>query len=507
MLTPSQEKSYFQLINLSATFPLLILQGDRESGKRMIAEKFFDHFNNTHKIVSFDLLDISTLSPGSLSPENFYNHLLKLSKEGCGEVPNKPRWIYIRHWEKIKEIVEDYGIPHRYYPRYVLARLAEDLKIGTCQLLVTSDCEIKLDSNKHWIIKHNTSKEDASILMLRNGFTADDVERLAYMSGNAKPGYILQAITYSLAFPQAEKEERFKEALVKICGSEIEPEKTVTETQPNINLIGFESIIEEINRSILCPIEFSCDEVPLKKGIVLAGPPGTGKTSIGRWLAYRLHGKMYIVDGSAGVSGNAFLESVTEAFEKAYRNAPAIVFIDDVDTLFEHADTYRSFLTLLDGLENKKRGSICVIVTCNEIVKIPSSLIRGGRLELCLETKLPDEEVREKILQLGFDKILLLLTRFENEKKISPIVNLLRNQLTSKFIRDLTSRMTLFNCADIHRYLDDTLRYILEQYASSNLSDKLSLADISTRIIVSIRRQYQLVRRPEDLADYARIYG
>ena len=495
-LTPNQEKTYHQLIALAKTFPAIAIQGERETGKHIIIEKFLSSQVGI-KVIMIDLCTLSLQEGKPLHPSNFYHHLI-----GQWQEITEPVWIYIRHWDKIKEVMEDYGIDHRYFPRYALARFAEQLVIGQRQLIITSEGDFRLDSCSYWLIKHEIKDDDVRDLLERE-FSSTEVEQLLPLTKKAKPGHLNQILAYTRAFPNDQWLARFKEGLVKIYGSSLDPEETVNETIPEINLIGMEDILAEIETSIIAPMEFGDDSVPLKKGIVLAGPPGTGKTSIGRWLAYRLRGKLYLVDGSAGVSGNSLINTVTETIEKAHRNAPAVVFIDDVDLLFQHDDTYRSFLTLLDGLENKHRGNVCVIVTCMVVTMIPSSLIRGGRLELVLETRLPDSETRERILNLGFERMLQLLTRLEDEKKISNVVKIITEEANSKFICNLASQMGTWNCADIQRCLDDTLRLIL----SSKGKECKPLKQITREVINAIRHQYRLVRRPEERVDTSTIYN
>ena len=74
-----------------------------------------------------------------------------------------------------------------------------------------------------------------------------------------------------------------------------------------------------------------------KRGVMLAGPPGTGKTTIGRALARRLRGKFFLIDGTVISGTEYFYHHVNSIFHMAMANAPAIVFIDDSDVIFESA--------------------------------------------------------------------------------------------------------------------------------------------------------------------------
>jgi ATP-dependent 26S proteasome regulatory subunit len=176
------------------------------------------------------------------------------------------------------------------------------------------------------------------------------------------------------------------------------------------DLKGVDEVIRDLEANIILPLENHdlARELGLKpkRGVLLAGPPGTGKTSVGRALAHRLQSKFFLLDGT-GISGtNSFYYHILSLVEQAKHNAPSILFIDDSDAIFQSGEElglYRYLLTMLDGLESASSGRVCVMLTAMDISHLPPALIRSGRIELWLEMKLPDARARADILtaQMG----------------------------------------------------------------------------------------------------------
>lgn len=172
------------------------------------------------------------------------------------------------------------------------------------------------------------------------------------------------------------------------------------------DLKGIDDVIEALEANIILPLENDelAQELNIKpkRGVLLAGPPGTGKTTVGRALAHRLKSKFFLIDGTFISGTREFYGKIQEVFEAAKHNAPAIIFVDDSDVIFENNDDkglYRYLLTMLDGLESESAGRVCVMLTAMDVANLPPALIRSGRVELWLETRLPDSEARATILR------------------------------------------------------------------------------------------------------------
>ncbi|MGI8552847.1 MAG: AAA family ATPase [Dehalococcoidia bacterium] len=192
------------------------------------------------------------------------------------------------------------------------------------------------------------------------------------------------------------------------------------------DLKGVDDIIESLEANLILPLENDdlATELGLmpKRGVLLAGPLGTGKTTVGRALAHRLKSKFFLVDGTFIAGTGQFYSAIHDVFEAAKQNAPAIIFIDDSDVIFESGNElglYRYLLTMLDGLESESIGRVCVMLTAMDIGSLPPALVRSGRIELWLETRLPDWEARIAILEAHLRDLVAKLGEFQIERLAS----------------------------------------------------------------------------------------
>jgi len=175
---------------------------------------------------------------------------------------------------------------------------------------------------------------------------------------------------------------------------------------PLHDLFGVDEVVRSLEIHIVLPL--TDDELTAelglraKRGVLLYGPPGSGKTTIGRALAHRLRGKFFLIDGTFIAGTSNFYGRVNQIFEAAKENSPSVIFIDDADAIFEDGEErglYRYLLTMLDGLESEGTARVCVMMTAMNLSHLPPALVRSGRVELWLEMKLPDEDARRRILE------------------------------------------------------------------------------------------------------------
>ncbi|MFC7072950.1 AAA family ATPase [Halovenus rubra] len=144
------------------------------------------------------------------------------------------------------------------------------------------------------------------------------------------------------------------------------------------------------------------------KGVLLYGPPGTGKTLIARAVANEVDAYFDTISGPEIVSKykGESEERLRQAFEDASENAPAILFIDEIDSIAGARDkdadmenrVVAQLLTLLDGLEANEQ--VIVIGATNRVDAIDDAIRRGGRFDREIEIGVPDVTARREILEV-----------------------------------------------------------------------------------------------------------
>jgi transitional endoplasmic reticulum ATPase len=177
------------------------------------------------------------------------------------------------------------------------------------------------------------------------------------------------------------------------------------------DLGGIGSTIDQLREMVELPLRypeiFERLGVDPPKGVLLHGPPGTGKTRLARAVANESDANFFHIAGPE-IMGSAYGESekkLRELFEEAGKAAPSIVFIDEIDSIAPkrgqvHGETEKrlvaQLLTLLDGLE--PRQNLVVIAATNRPEAIDEALRRPGRFDREIVVGVPDERGRREIL-------------------------------------------------------------------------------------------------------------
>jgi ATP-dependent 26S proteasome regulatory subunit len=249
------------------------------------------------------------------------------------------------------------------------------------------------------------------------------------------------------------------------------------------DLKGFEHIAEALTTHVLNPLR-SYEKLRglglrPKRGVLLFGPPGTGKTSIGRALARQMQGKFFLIDGAFSPEpASTFYRRVQKVINDAKRAAPSVLFIDDADVLLQsgYAPGYgRMLLSMLDGLESATSGKIAVILTAMNPSHLPPALLRSGRVELWLETKAPADNARSEIVAAHVANLPKLFQSYD------PI--------------HLNSLTEGFNAADMRRLVADVKAlYAIDAIAGASADN----ADVYfAKAAANVRRNKELLALAE----------
>jgi transitional endoplasmic reticulum ATPase len=142
--------------------------------------------------------------------------------------------------------------------------------------------------------------------------------------------------------------------------------------------------------------------------VLLYGPPGTGKTLLARCVAGQAEASFFhvrAVDIASMWYGQAE-KRMQEAFDRARRQRPAVIFLDEIDALTpprgqSHEASHRVVSTLLENLDGlKPLQGVVVLAATNTPDSVDSALLRPGRLDRLVEVPLPDSAGRLQILRV-----------------------------------------------------------------------------------------------------------
>lgn len=170
--------------------------------------------------------------------------------------------------------------------------------------------------------------------------------------------------------------------------------------------------VEEIKEFLKDPSRYKALGARIPRGVLLYGPPGTGKTLLARAIAGEAGVPFYAMAGSDFVEMFVGLGAsrVRELFDEAKKNAPAIIFIDEIDAVGrrrgsgmtgghdEREQTLNQLLVEMDGFDNDT--NLIIIAATNRPDVLDSALLRPGRFDRQVAVEAPDLEGREAILKV-----------------------------------------------------------------------------------------------------------
>lgn len=174
--------------------------------------------------------------------------------------------------------------------------------------------------------------------------------------------------------------------------------------------------LEEVVEFLKFPKKFESVGAKIPKGVLLVGPPGTGKTMISRAVAGEANVPFFSISGSEFVEMfvGVGASRVRDLFAKAKKNAPCIIFIDEIDAVGrrrgsgmggghdEREQTLNQILVEMDGFE--QGTNVIVLAATNRADVLDPALLRPGRFDRRVTVGLPDRKDREAILKVHFEK-------------------------------------------------------------------------------------------------------
>ncbi|KAL6933789.1 related to ATPase family gene 2 protein [Hanseniaspora guilliermondii] len=247
------------------------------------------------------------------------------------------------------------------------------------------------------------------------------------------------------------------------------------------SLGGMKQHIDQLRKNIDLPLNkpeiFQEFGISPPRGILLHGPPGTGKTMLLKCIANEFKTHVLSINGPSIVSKylGGTEEALRNIFLEAQRFQPAIIFIDEIDSLAPNRSNDESgemesrvvatLLTLMDGFDGAF-DKICIVGATNRPNSIDPALRRPGRFDQELEIGIPDMDARFEILMKQFD-------RMNGDKR----------QLSVEDIKAIASKTHGYVGADLTALVRESVMKCVERTLTGNLDGKLCVEDINAALL------------------------
>lgn len=326
-----------------------------------------------------------------------------------------------------------------------------------------------------WFVELSKFKTDS--VKLEDAVLKEREKPLQVVSSDSK----IEANTFNIIVKalQPDAEHRFKtlKEFIQAVNGEIEVENPVLEksiqSSHTLKSVkkgeGFKSIagMQELKDTIkldvidaiLNPEEYKKDNLGIPNGMLLYGPPGCGKTFFAEKMAEEIGFNFYQIKPSDIQSKwvNASQENIKNLFEEARKNAPSIIFLDELDALVPSRDdssvnhmNTSAVNEFLAQMNNSGDDGVFIIGATNRPNSIDPAILRSGRLDKHIYLPPPDYEARKALFELylkakqtidfgiNYDQLANLTENYSSSD-----IKLITDEASRKRIKDKVERLTM----------------------------------------------------------------
>ena len=237
--------------------------------------------------------------------------------------------------------------------------------------------------------------------------------------------------------------------------------------------------LQEIVNYLHDPSKYKAIGASMPKGILLVGPPGTGKTMLAKAVAGEANVPFFSISGSEFVEmfGGMGASKVRNLFDQAKEKAPCIVFIDEIDAIGqkrsggqyggndEREQTLNQLLTEMDGFEGN--NGVIILAATNRPESLDPALTRPGRFDRRVPVELPDLQGREAILKVHAKKVehednidFLAVARMASGASGAELANIV-NEAALRAVRDGRTKVTQSD-------LEESIEVVIAGYQKKN---------------------------------------
>ena len=203
-------------------------------------------------------------------------------------------------------------------------------------------------------------------------------------------------------------------------------------------IVFSDDVTATLSGTLMAPIKytdaFRRENLSLKRAMLLEGPYGTGKTSIGQWVA-----QVAVANGWTFISAKPGRDKVEDVLRTARLYQPAVVFVEDIDNQSNSAedDQVTRLLEAFDGITSKG-GELQIVMTTNHIERIHKGMLRPGRLDAVVHIGALDRNGIERLV-----RVLVPVSKLADDVDFDACYAVMQGYLPA-FVKEVTTRAVTF---------------------------------------------------------------